>query len=203
MTRTVVLGHESGNFATLLLERFREETGLPLVPDAESSEPYPVPALDTFVDESEQELEFLPAADLEALAQELIKKHRGVLYGLRDLRIHCLWKRQGGESGGSPVYGACQKANALLRYWADSDFIVWLAADNIEAADYSRFQVEACLFHQLMHIEVDEKGKRHVRPHDAELFLAEFSRYGFWDQRLEQVGRAVQQLPLFEEEDKE
>lgn len=158
---------------------------------------YPVPSAETFVDEEGRALDYLPAGDLEEIADLLIAAHADILHPLTDWRIKYLWRKEGGATNGAAVLGKCQKASGLVRYWADADFVIWLAADHLRDNRFTRYQVESLLFHELMHVEIDiADGKAGLRPHDAELFVEELIRYGLWAPDLRRVADAVRQLPL-------
>ncbi len=148
---------------------------------------------------AEPDLDFAAAVYVERVASALIARHDTLFKHLRALKVEYLWRYAGGKSGGKATLGKCVRPSGLPKYYSEADFIVWLAADNCRAAFLDAYQLEALIFHELLHAAVTEKGKTAVAPHDAEVFIRGIEEYGLWMRDLAAVGRAVQglQLPLF------
>lgn len=154
--------------------------------------------------------DFLPAPDLETIARYLIEDDEDALGHLARYRVVYLWKRRGGQSQGQPTLGKCSKASGPAKHFADSTWIIWLAADWARDYELTRVQVEAALHHELTHagekeIEVTRpdgetatKIVPAVRGHDCEMFSAEIERYGLWRQPLKAVAPAFRQLSLLD-----
>lgn len=162
-----------------------------IVGSGDPDEAYPLPPLKG---------EFTPAPDLAQIGNELMDK---ALHLPPELQVTFLWKARGGSSSGRDVLGKCQKPGGLLAYFSETHYVVWLAADHIDGLPMSRFQVEALLYHELLHIDVeqDEDGalKCSMRGHDLEEFRDVVSRYGFWKEDVAGFVRTVQRLlPGFE-----
>lgn len=170
-------------------------------------QPYAPPSAGYFCSKEgiEPDLDFLPAADLERIAEDLIDEY-AELEHLADAKIVFLWKREGGKHLDQPKLGCCTKASGMVKHFAQADWVIWLAADHLMWAYFTRRQVEAALYHELLHAgeKTDEKGETRpsVEGHDAEMFCKEIERYGLWRQDLQLASRAFAgaQLPLFERE---
>jgi hypothetical protein len=102
-----------------------------------------------------QEVEFLDAPVLASICQALIEK-RTCFEHLRDANLHYLWKRKGGKSKGNLRYAQIQKPSGLLAYYSAMDYIVWAGADNCRSAMLTWWQMEAVMFHELKHTDVNE-----------------------------------------------
>jgi hypothetical protein len=108
-----------------------------------------------------------------------------------------LWKAKGGAPGGNATMGKCLKLTGDKQFGFNGrDYEIWLAADHVAAMQFSNFQLEALLYHELLHVakQEDEDGniKLGVRGHDFEGFVPEIENYGFWDQSAAAIARAVQ-----------
>lgn len=148
-----------------------------------------------------QEIEFGSAEFLEelgktegslaSLADHLIasKSHIG---HLKFMDVRYYWKKKGGTSKGGKTLGKCIKPTGLLRQALDTDFVVWLAADNCQGM--SKHEVEAVLFHELCHAGRDDEGNRVILGHDVEDFVAVIREYGLVSPELRAVGKAIKQL---------
>lgn len=140
---------------------------------------------------------FLEAPDLELLADELIERHT-TLGHLRALTVHFRWKAKGGKSKGAAVYGKCTKPSGLLADYSGADFIIWLAADYVRDARFTQRQIEALLFHELLHTHTDsETGEPITLAHDFEGFRKEVEEYGWWSQPLLELRNTSMQLKLW------
>lgn len=161
-----------------------------------------VPSENQFVDR-----DFLPADDLEVLASDLINRHTTFSH-FPSLTIHYRWKKKGGKKSGAAIYGKCVKPSGLLAAYSDADFVIWLAADYVRDAQFTQRQIEALLFHEMLHAGVSDIGdddegepKSTLIPHDVEMFRAEIISYGFWSDELKSLEMSVRQLNLFDEDD--
>lgn len=141
-------------------------------------------------------LDYVPAPDLAARAAHLIET-RPHLEHLAPLRIGYVWKRKGGSAKGKPKLGQCQRASGLLAHYSELDFVVWLAADWAVELGLTDKQLEAALYHELLHIGCDpESGEAVLVGHDVEMFRAEVEHYGLWRPAIRDVAETFQQLTL-------
>lgn len=167
--------------------------------DMNPDEHYGPPAVGYFADGEGNELDFLPAPDLHLIASRIIGRYEELNH-MAQYQIAYLWRRKGGTTHGANRLGACQKPSGMLAYFSEVDYVIWLAADHLAVA--TRIQVEASIFHELLHAieQVDDDGNKTptIAPHDCEMFGAEIARYGLWRGDLKQMSEAFRQLRLFE-----
>lgn len=139
--------------------------------------------------------EFLEAPELERMAQTIIRQHAELAF-LLDWDIRCLWKREG---SGKEAMGRCRVLTGELAYFADADWLIWVAADIARDSLFGDHEVEALLFHELLHCDLKGKEgqeKPATRGHDFEAFAIEVERYGAWDVSLRRAHTAFRQLEL-------
>lgn len=139
--------------------------------------------------------EFLEAPELERMAQTIIRRHAELAF-LLDWDIRCLWKREG---SGKEAMGRCRVLTGELAYFADADWLIWVAADIARDSLFGDHEVEALLFHELLHCDLKGKEgqkKPATRGHDFEAFAIEVERYGTWDVSLRRAHTAFRQLEL-------
>jgi len=141
--------------------------------------------------------EFMEANDIAKMVPGLIDKHSALFGHITNVDIICLWKKSGGQTKGKPTWAKVQSPSGLLRYFAECDFVVWLAADHLREKGVSAKEVEAIIFHELCHLQWDaEDGKIMVVGHDFEGFAEEIKHYGMWRRDLAKAGEAIRQLSL-------
>lgn len=158
-------------------------------------QPYHVPAESVFEADGGT-LEFIPAPDIEQIADALIEADPARFGFLRQLRIVYLWKARGGTPNGKKKLGGCQRPTGLLRYFAGADFVIWLAADNCREPRITVYQLEALIYHELLHAGITDEGKPTVWPHDFQAFNAEVATYGACQADLQQARQSFEQLRL-------
>lgn len=145
------------------------------------------------------------APDLANIAEMLIERH-GFLRELGHCEIRYYWRRKTGVSKGRVKIGFCKRASDLLGHFSGADFLIWLSATTARDGKFTDRQVEAAIFHQLLHIETDDKGNFIKAAHDFEGFAQEVTHYGVWTAGLKTLVPAVtaaQQMGLFEVDDDE
>jgi hypothetical protein len=143
------------------------------------------------------------APDLANIAEMLIDRH-GFLGDLINCEIRYYWRRKTGVSKGRVKIGYCKRASDLLGHFSGADFIVWLSATTARDGKFTPRQVEAAIFHQLLHIETDDQGNFISARHDFEGFAQEIRHYGTWTEDLKLVVPAVdaaRQMGLFDVDD--
>lgn len=165
-----------------LARSYGRPTADPLPADLGARDLFPVPRDIDFVRAG---VEYLEAPDLEAIVEELIEKWPE-LKGLRHLRLRLLWKQKGSVD----AMARCSKASGFWGHLADVDFVIWAGAREVRGSFLTREQVEALLYHELSHIGFSEQGDvPRVVKHDAEVFYAEFRRYGVWARDMQRFGQ--------------
>lgn len=165
-----------------------------------ASDLYPVPSADVFEDNEGNPLEFIPGADIQAMAAHVFKKHETIFKHILSFNLQFRWRAKGGKDQGRPRLGRCQKTAGLLREFSGADFVVMLSADNCGAYKMTFGQVEALVFHELLHIDATEAYKPRIEPHDFEGFVAELQHYGAWKSDLKAVEAVLAQPSLFDQE---
>jgi len=138
------------------------------------------------------ESEFYEAEDLTALGRHLIQKHAELNF-LVDFRVRFLWKLTGGGHNGRKTLGRCRVTDQLVRYFAQADWVIWLAADYLAEYEFSDRQVEALLYHEMLHCRLGgrEGDTPGIRGHDVEIFGGELVRYGLWEEGLEVLASQI------------
>jgi hypothetical protein len=161
---------------------------------------FPVPPETKFLDDDGNARMFLEAPELDNVVHRHINTYEEFAE-LTNVKITCLWKQKGGIRGGKATLGACRRVTGMLTHFARSNFVIWLAAEQLRHKATTR-DIEGCLYHELCHIEYDpQDGKFGLRGHDFEGFASELRRFGVWRGDLEIAGKAFRQLQLFKEEE--
>lgn len=178
-----------------------------ITPDAVSGEVGASPAGRPYAppDSSFGDDDFQKAPELEKIGDGLRTRYEEFAI-LEKADIEFRWKRAGGKSHGKLTFGKCVKTSGALRHFARCDFLIWVAADHVREEGFTNLQLEALVYHQLKHIDLevndDETSPDYgqetfiLRGHDAELFLDDLRRYGAWRPSLERVGEEFKQLAL-------
>lgn len=151
------------------------------VEDLRPGDRYPLPTDTRFIDERGRQHDFLDAPDLEVIAATLFERHDMQIARYAGIRF--LWKREQTAT----AMGKCIKASGPLKHATGVDWVIWLAADGPRAQGFTLRQVEALLYHELLHVGENEDGKPKARRHDAEIFRDELVAYGAWDRQLQFV----------------
>ena len=90
----------------------------------------------------------------------------------------------------------------MAKFFAESEFLIWLAADEVLVREMSDREIRACLSHEMRHIgwDVDDdgNGKAVILGHDVELFFSEVREVGAWNDMLSEAAESFSQAPLFE-----
>lgn len=142
-------------------------------------------------DDEFDDVDFMTGEYITAVANNLFATK---VKWIADLSIVYLWKRKGGYGKGKAVLGKCQRPTGILKHFANYDFVIWLAADNMRDANFRELQVEATLYHELCHAGHDLKGNPVVIPHDYEGFCAEIMEYGLWRSDLKAMDDTTRRL---------
>lgn len=78
-----------------------------------------------------------------------------------------------------------------------SDFVIWLGADNCRQRQDLNFA--ALMYHELRHIDKDDKDQAVTQGHEFEGFASEVERFGIWRPSMKPIAKAFQES-LFPEE---
>lgn len=99
------------------------------------------------------------------------------------IRVAFLESDKTKKYGGKTVYGECEKIMDKHKWSIPYDFAIIIYKPNIK--HFNNKQLEILLFHELLHIGVNEKtGKFHTVPHDLEDFKIIIDKFGTeWSQK--------------------
>lgn len=137
--------------------------------------------------------DFLDDQALDALLLDVIGSYEALGHiEQHGISLRALWKKKGGKSKGALTYAKCVKPTGLLAHFCSVDFVIWLAADNVELESWTTVQIRKLLYHEARHIRWDEgdddhDGKAVLAAHDLELFLGELADTGAWERRRDAV----------------
>ena len=156
---------------------------------------YPIPVETNF----DEENEFYHDQRLVNLAGDLIDRYPHLFAHLLNEKVAYLWKAKGPKRrDGSKVLGKTSKANSLLQHFGEVKWVVWLAAEACWEYDFTDKEVEATLFHELLHLQYNpDNGETYLAHHDVEAFVEEIKEYGTWKADLDRMKKAMIQLGLF------
>ncbi len=160
---------------------------------------YPVPCEDVFKDDEDQDLSFIPGADIERIADMLIGRHPELFKVIQNFRMVYRWRAKGGQRQGQRVLGRCQKTAGLLKEFSKADFIIMLSGDHCRSCRLTFRQIEALVFHELCHVEANDNYQPRVNGHDFEAFVQEVKIYGAWKSDLQLAEAAFVQPSLFDQ----
>ncbi len=164
--------------------------------DMDLEEVYWAPNASFFDTDDDGKLDYLPAPDLDVIAHRLIGRYEEFKH-LKTIPIIYLWKREGGKSHSHVRLGCCVKPSGLVKHFGEGEWIIWLAADHTNLYKLTRHQVEAMVYHELLHAGQDD-GKPKLNGHDVEMFAAEVKRYGLWKNDIKRVAHAFEQLAFLD-----
>lgn len=144
--------------------------------------------------------EYAEGGDIREIAETLIERC-AELDALGGVDIRYLWRKKGRKKGGRLTLGTCQKLSGLARYGlGGGEFLIILDAENCELHNLTAWQLEALVFHELLHIappdEDDPTSQYELVGHEFEGFGAELRRYGLWHRDARRIAPAFEQARL-------
>jgi hypothetical protein len=141
--------------------------------------------------------EFIEAPEIAEIAAELIREYRDDFPRHSEARIDYLWRMKGGMKDGGAQLGLTQRTPAIATYYADTEFTIWVAADNCRLAQITPGEMRALVFDLLYAIEYnEEKDKFKIRAPDVKTFTRTVQVMGLWNATLRRAQRAFAQAPL-------
>jgi len=102
-----------------------------------------------------------------------------VLAYIRDSDVKIVYLSSDCAKKGSKVtetLGQCEKVQDKYKWGIPCDFTITLFEPNI--AGLTDEQIEILIFHELLHVGIDENGKFFSNPHDLEDFKVIVDRFG-------------------------
>ena len=112
------------------------------------------------------------------IGERLIDTEPALAY-IRDSDVRIVYLSSDCAKKGSKVtetLGQCEKVQDKYKWGIPCDFTVTLFEPNI--AGLTDKQIEIVIFHELLHVGIDEKGKCFSNPHDLEDFKVIVDRFG-------------------------
>ena len=148
------------------------------------------------------------ARDLDALAQDLLKRDGQVIDDLRwtlqGARVRYLWRQKGGTRRGAPNLSGISRLGGLTKHFGRADFTIWVAVDHAKDLEPTFDQMRGLLLHELLKIEKritdDDEESHHLRNPTIEAFPEEIQLFGLWRDELRVAAEAFQQVGLFDVE---
>lgn len=121
------------------------------------------------------------SAAFEKIAEKLINTEKELAYIKNSqVKIVYLVSNQAKKSGAKVVHGECEKIPAKYKWAIPADFSITLFSPNNEHMSAKQFEI--LLFHELLHIgieqEADGSETYSVTPHDLEDFKTIIDKYG-------------------------
>jgi hypothetical protein len=177
------------------MQDFKPKSEYTLLKDASAGE-YPVPPPEYFENEDAGVLvDFIADSKLEEWAKAIIVKYPEFSH-LYAANILILWKKKGATSHDRLTFGTCQKPSSMLRHFAQCDFIITLSANHCRSRQFTYYQIEALIYHELSHIgyDIDDDGKHKLflQGHEFEGFPGEIQHYGSWRSNAARMEKAFQ-----------
>jgi len=127
--------------------------------------------------------DFMQSEALCELAAEIIEKYEELAF-VGEYSYEVVWKRTGGQKGRKAVLGKCTVPTGLTRFYSNEDWVIWIAADHARDCQLNARQIEALLYHELLHCSLGDEPVADPKPsvvgHDIECFLREVEEYGLW-----------------------
>ena len=80
------------------------------------------------------------------------------------------------KSKGKLVFGQCEKVADKYKWGIPCGFTITVFEPN--TSYFTEEQLQILIFHELLHIGVNEDGECYIKPHDLEDFTAIIDRYG-------------------------
>ena len=112
------------------------------------------------------------------IGAELIENEPELAY-IRDSDVSIVYLSSDLKKRDSKVtetLGQCEKIQSKYKWGIPCDFTVTLFEPNI--AGLTDEQIEILIFHELLHVGIDENGKFFSNPHDLEDFKVIVDRFG-------------------------
>jgi hypothetical protein len=141
--------------------------------------------------------EFVEAPELAKIAQDLIFEFPGDFPRHDQAKIDYLWRIKGGMKDGGAQLGMCQRTPPIAVFYSETEFTIWVAADNCRLAKITPCEMRALIFDLLYHIEYNsEKDKFKIRAPDVSTFMRTVEVMGPWNRTLRRAQKAFSQAPL-------
>lgn len=118
----------------------------------------------------------------EKIAQELIEDEPA-LESIKEYAPMIIYLESDYEkkTHGKTVLGLCEKVPSKNKWSIPADFTITIYTENLNKANFTKYQERIVVLHELLHVGIDKKGM-YVKPHDLEDFRTIINEYGaYWD----------------------
>lgn len=157
----------------------------------------PLPAIEQFTSEDGRLRDFLADTTLASLMSGMINEYAELHWLAASVpRIGTYYKREGGKENGTPKLGGVRITRGLLRDTTGFTVVLWIAWDHAQSYDMTTDLARKVLYHNLMHLSLNDKSKFVMRPHDFEGFTMEVERFGPWHGDLSRAKVSFDQAAL-------
>lgn len=119
----------------------------------------------------------IKSSEYRRLAEKVIKKHED-LHWIKEsnIKIGYVESDKDKMSNGKIIYADCNKVQSLYKAYTDYDFIIRMYGPNVIMLNEE--QIEILMYHELMHVGMDDNGNMRIVPHDVEDFRCILDEYG-------------------------
>lgn len=158
--------------------------------DTEEAQPkdvFKVPADEVF---AEAGSEYLEAPELEAIGKALIDGDFE-LGALVNREVLYFWKHTSGTSRGKGIMGRLEVPGQLFRKYKPASYVLWISADRVRKENYTPMQMQAQVYHLLLHAEIKMNGKAGLTGPTILAFPEEIEKFGAWQNDLRKGERAM------------
>lgn len=127
----------------------------------------------------------IKSADYRRLGERIIKEHED-LHWIKEsqIKIGYVESDKGKLSNGYMAFADCNKVPALYKAYIPYDFVIRFYVPNVILLTDE--QIDILMYHELLHVGMDENGNTRIVPHDVEDFRCILDQYGLdWKNRPE------------------
>ena len=111
------------------------------------------------------------------LGEQVIKDNED-LHWIKECRLRISYVESDKQkvSNGKIVYADCNKVQPLYKAYIPYDFIIRMYEPNVMMLNDD--QIKILMYHELLHVGLEDNGETRIVPHDIEDFGVILSRYG-------------------------
>ena len=111
------------------------------------------------------------------LGERIIKEHED-LHWIKECKISIGYVESDKDkrTNGKIIYADCNKVQPLYKAYVPYDFIIRLYTTNTLMLDEK--QLDILMYHELLHVGMEDNGEPKIVPHDIEDFKCILDRYG-------------------------
>lgn len=110
-------------------------------------------------------------------AERVIGEHPDIAWIANEgVRIAYLASDREKKSSRRPVCGQCIKVPGIYKALLPYDFLIVIYEANTEG--FTDAELDVLLYHELLHVGMNDKGEYRINPHNVEDFYGILNRYG-------------------------